>query len=195
MATTTSESAPTPIVVTDKCLIRPYALIDVEPLAEAANLPEIVAYMRDTFPHPYTIESSKFWVDFAMKGDPMVNFIICTLDGTPAGGIGLIPRKDVDHRNWELGYWVAKDHWGKGIATSAVKGFSSWAFTKFPDLLRLEAGVFSENTASMKVLGRTGFTKEGVKRKAICKKGKVMDLVIFSLLREEVEGLDESNKA
>ncbi|KAI4869012.1 acyl-CoA N-acyltransferase [Hypoxylon rubiginosum] len=190
MATTTLKSTPEPIVVTDKCLIRPYALSDVEPLAEAANLPEIVAYMRNTFPHPYTIESSKFWVDFAMNADPMVNFIICTPDGTPAGGIGLTPRKDVDYRNWELGYWVAKDHWGKGIATSAAKAFSLWAFKQFPDLLRLEAGVFGDNTASMKVLSRVGYTAEGVKRHAICKNGKVMDLVIFGLLRAEVEGLD-----
>ncbi|KAI1760683.1 acyl-CoA N-acyltransferase [Hypoxylon sp. FL1150] len=193
MATTTSESTsesrPAPIVTTDKCLIRAYTLSDVEPLARAANHPEIVAYMRDTFPHPYTIENSTFWVDFAMKGDPMVNFVICTLDGTPAGGIGLKPQKDVDYRNWELGYWVAKDHWGKGIASSASKAFSVWAFKQFPDLLRMEAGVFGDNTGSMKVLERVGYTKEGVKRRAICKKGKIMDLVIYSLLREEAERL------
>ncbi|KAI6087463.1 acyl-CoA N-acyltransferase [Hypoxylon rubiginosum] len=185
----TTESTPAPIVTTDKCLIRAYALSDAQALADAGNHPEIVAYMRDTFPNPYTLESANFWIDFALKMDPMVNFVICTLDGTPAGGIGLKPQNDVDSRNWELGYWVAMDHWGKGVATSAAKAFSLWAFKQFPDLLRIEAGVFSDNTGSMKVLERIGFTKEGVKRRAIYKKGKIMDLAIYGLLREEAERL------
>ncbi|KAI1781377.1 acyl-CoA N-acyltransferase [Hypoxylon cercidicola] len=188
MSVITTSEIPTPIVITDKCLIRPYVMSDAEQLAEAANHPEITEYMRNSFPHPYTIQNSKYWIDFSMNAKPMVNFLICTLDGTLAGGIGLTPRGDIEYRTWELGYWVAMDHWGKGIAKSAVKAFTLWAFKEFPDLLRLEAGVFSGNTASMKVLDRVGWTKEGVRRKAICKNKKVMDLVLYSVLREEVEG-------
>ncbi|OTB08553.1 hypothetical protein M426DRAFT_7866 [Hypoxylon sp. CI-4A] len=188
MATTTSQSAPAPIVTTDKCYIRAYAYSDAEAAAAAANHPEIVAYMRNSFPHPYTLESANYWINFALDSDPMVNFAIFLPDGTFAGGIGLKPGQDVESRTWEVGYWIAMDHWGRGIARSALEGFSAWAFQKFPELLRLEAGVFGENTASMKVLERVGYTKEGVRRKAVFKKDKIMDLVIYGLLREDLEG-------
>ncbi|KAI0841480.1 acyl-CoA N-acyltransferase [Hypoxylon sp. FL0890] len=188
MASINPESLPAPIVTTDKCIIRPYTLSDAEPMAAAANFPEISLYMRNRFPSPYTLENSKFWIDFSMKATPMVNFGIFTLDGDFAGGIGLTPGQDVEYRTWEIGYWVAKHHWGKGIATSALKAFSAWAFKEFPELLKLEAGVFEGNGASMKVLEKANYVREGVRRKAICKKGKVLDQVLFGLLREDLEG-------
>ncbi|KAI1413569.1 acyl-CoA N-acyltransferase [Hypoxylon sp. FL1857] len=189
MASTTSEPLPSPIVTTDKCIIRPYALSDVDAMAAAANFPEISMYMRNRFPYPYTLEHSKFWIDHCLKGTPMVNFAIFALDGDFAGAIGLIPGQDVEYRTWEVGYWIAKHHWGNGIATTALKAFSAWAFKEFPELLRLEAGVFEGNNASMKVLEKANYVREGVRRKAICKKDKVLDQVLFSLLREDLEGL------
>ncbi|KAI1213307.1 acyl-CoA N-acyltransferase [Annulohypoxylon truncatum] len=190
MASTTPQPEPTPIVRTDKCYIRAYTPSDIPATAEAANHPEISQYMRNRFPSPYTLENAEFWVDFCMKAEPMVNFGIFAPDGAFAGGIGLMPRDDTEYRTWEVGYWVAKNYWGKGIATSALKGFSSWAFKEFPELLRLEAGVFGGNDGSMKVLERVGYTKEGVRRKAICKKGKIMDMHVYGLLKEEAEGLE-----
>ncbi|KAI1101554.1 acyl-CoA N-acyltransferase [Jackrogersella minutella] len=185
-----SQQEPKPIVTTDKCFIRAYVPSDAAPMAELANHPEISMYMRNRFPYPYTLESSNFWINFSMKGTPMVNFGIFTLGGAFAGAIGLTPRDDVESSTWEVGYWIAMDHWGKGIATSALRGFSAWAFKEFPELFRLEAGVFEGNDASMKVLERAGYTKEGVRRKAIFKKGKLLDQTIYGLLRDEIEGLE-----
>ncbi|KAI1384390.1 acyl-CoA N-acyltransferase [Hypoxylon trugodes] len=190
MATATLQTIPTPIVTTDKCFIRAYAPSDAAPMAAAANHPEIVAYMRNRFPHPYTLESSEFWINFSINATPIVNFGIFNLDGTFAGGIGLTPGQDIESRTWEVGYWVAMDFWGKGIATSALMGFSEWAFKEFPELIRLEAGVFDGNFGSMKVLERVGYTKEGVRRKAIYKYGKSVDQVLYSLLREDLEKLE-----
>ncbi|KAL7627183.1 hypothetical protein AAE478_003959 [Parahypoxylon ruwenzoriense] len=187
MATIIPRAAPAPIVTTDKCYIRAYMPKDAAPMAAAANHPEISMYMRNRFPFPYTLENAKFWLEFSTSHTPTVNFGIFSPDGAFAGGIGLTPGQDVEYRTWEIGYWVARDHWGKGIATSALKAFSEWAFKEFPDLLRLEAGVFDGNAASLKVLERAGYVKEGVRRKAICKKGQVMDLVVYSLLREDLE--------
>ncbi|OTA88983.1 hypothetical protein M434DRAFT_398828 [Hypoxylon sp. CO27-5] len=189
MASTISEPLPTPILTTGKCIIRAFTLGDAEAMAAAANFPEISMYMRNRFPYPYTLENSKFWIDFCVKGTPMTNFGIFALDGTFAGSIGLTPGQDIEYRTWEVGYWVAKHQWGKGIATTALKAFSEWAFKEFPELLRLEAGVFEGNNASMKVLEKVGYVREGIRRKAICKRDKVLDQVLFSLLREDVEGL------
>jgi ribosomal-protein-alanine N-acetyltransferase len=96
----------------------------------------------------------------------------------------------MNYRTWEMGYWLGKDFWGKGVATSAAKGFSRWAFATFPVILRLEGCVTQGNSASMIVLERAGFVKEGVKRKAVFKNGVAADSVIYGLIREDVEGLE-----
>ncbi|KAI2612681.1 acyl-CoA N-acyltransferase [Hypoxylon fragiforme] len=189
MAAPTSETAPVAIVKTDKCFVRPYTLDDALPLATAANHQVITNYMRNSFPNPYTLQDSNFWINSCLTSNPMVNFCICAPDGTPAGGIGLTQGRDVEYRTWEVGYWVAQEHWGKGIATSALRAFSVWAIQQFPEILRLEAGVHSGNEGSLKVLERAGYTKEGVRRKAVCKGGEIRDMITFSLLREEVEGM------
>ncbi|KAI1805580.1 acyl-CoA N-acyltransferase [Daldinia bambusicola] len=180
---------PTPIVKTDKCMIRAYVPSDAEAMAAAANFPEIVQYMRNTFPHPYTLDSARFWIEQSTRASPTVNFGIFTAEGALAGAIGLTPRKDIEYRTCEVGYWVAMDQWGKGIATSALGAFSAWAFDAFPELLRIEAGVFSENVASQRVLERAGYTREGVRRQAICKNGKIIDQVTFSLIRDDLRDL------
>ncbi|KAH8675450.1 acyl-CoA N-acyltransferase [Xylariales sp. PMI_506] len=178
---------PTAIVVTDKCFIRPYEVSDAAALAAAANHEDVSKYMRNLFPFPYSLDDAQFFINLASERQPMVNYAIVLLDGTYVGGIGLKPMADVESGTFEIGYWVGKDHWGKGITTSAAKAFSKWAFENFPDLRRLEAGIFEGNVASMKILERAGYTKEGVRRKAVFKRGVSLDITIYGLLREEAQ--------
>jgi [ribosomal protein S5]-alanine N-acetyltransferase len=98
-------------------------------------------------------------------------------------------RTDNEYRGWEIGYWIRKDLWGRGLATAAVKAFTAWTFAAFPDVLRLEGRVLSGNEASMSVLERAGYTREGTRRQAVFKHDKVMDSTIFGILRSECEGV------
>ncbi|KAK6221047.1 hypothetical protein LQW54_001620 [Pestalotiopsis sp. IQ-011] len=188
MASTSLEVPTSAIVTTDKCFVRPLEESDAPALAAAANHPEIARFMRNRFPNPYTLDDANSWINFSSKREPRVDFCICLNDGTYAGGIGLMPSdpKDTECRTWELGYWLAKEQWGKGITTSAVKGFCQWAFAAFPELSRIEAGIYEGNDGSMKVLERVGFIKEGVRRKAVFKHGQSWDVAIFGLLRDEL---------
>ncbi|KAH6648564.1 acyl-CoA N-acyltransferase [Truncatella angustata] len=185
------------IVVTDKAFIRPYEASDAPAAAAAANHKDVSYFMTARFPSPYTLDHAKFWIDLCSKEQPTVNFGIFMLDGTFVGGIGLVPGSDIQYRTYELGYWIGRDYWGKGIMTSAVRGFTRWAFEAFPDILRIEANVSQGNDASMKILQRTGFQAEGVKRKAIFKFGKALDKHEFGLLREDFEGVqpDDSSRS
>ncbi|CAN8268736.1 unnamed protein product [Cochlearia groenlandica] len=63
----------------------------------------------------------------------------------------------------KLGYIVAKEFWGQGIATEAVRIAVEQAFEVFPALVRIEAMVIVENKASHKVLEKVGFVKEETK--------------------------------
>ena len=169
-------------------------MLDAESTAEHANNAAIVKWMRPGFPHPYTVDERRKWLESVVSSSPTYDFAICPVDkldhsdydSIPAiGGIGVKPRSNVEHRTMGVGYWLGESYWGRGIATAAVKGFSAWAFEAFPHLLRLEAEVFAHNVASARVLTKAGYTLEGRKRQAIEKDGVVMDLLVFGLLRDE----------
>jgi RimJ/RimL family protein N-acetyltransferase len=59
-------------------------------------------------------------------------------------------------------------YWNKGIATSAVNLITQFGFNVM-DLVRIHTGVFEYNAASMHVLERCGFVKEGIFRKSVIK--------------------------
>lgn len=146
--------------------------------------------MRNTFPSPYTLSDASTWITIASSSSsPPKHFAILSPDGlTFYGGIGLTPRSDVESRTWEIGYWLAEYAWGRGIGTEVVRAFSRWAFETFAGLGRLEAVVFEGNGGSEKVLERAGYVLEGVRRKAVEKGGRVLDLKVYGLLREECFG-------
>ena len=59
---------------------------------------------------------------------------------------------------------------------------ASYAFSSLP-LARLEAPVFAWNPASMRVLEKSGFAKEGVLRQSVFKDGELIDSVLYARLR------------
>jgi len=180
-------SIPEPILRHGKVLIRPYCLKDAQAIVALANNPKIAKNMRNRFPSPYRLQDAFDWLSICLERTPGVNFAICTADGTYAGGIGLIPGSDVDYRSWEMGYWLGEPFWGQGLATDAATAFSRWVFKAFPDVVRLHAQIFETNLGSQRVVTKAGFTYEGRLRKAVEKKGQIMDVVVFSLLRDEVD--------
>lgn len=58
----------------------------------------------------------------------------------------------------------------------------SQVFKDFPEIQRLQAFADADNMASQKVLEKAGFTREGLLRKYLFLKGKICDIVVFSLI-------------
>lgn len=63
--------------------------------------------------------------------------------------------------------------------TEVVRATSDFAMHNF-DLVRLEAPVFEWNPASMRVLEKCGFVREGVRRRSVFKDGKIIDAVVYA---------------
>jgi RimJ/RimL family protein N-acetyltransferase len=82
----------------------------------------------------------------------------------------------------EIGYWLGEQHWGRGIATAAVRALCA-ALLEHTDLERIEAGSFAGNGASIRVLEKAGFEREGVRRRHMFKDGAFIDEVRFAMLR------------
>ncbi len=151
-------------------------------LAGLANNYRIWLQLRDTLPHPYTIEDAKFFIKGVQAGS-FGNVRSVWYDNEFTGVIGLIPQADVYRRSAEIGYWFGEPFWGKGIATEAVRQLVDTAFNQQPELVRIFAGIFSSNPASMRVLEKNGFTLEGISSSAIFKNGTLLDEHRYGLVR------------
>lgn len=84
----------------------------------------------------------------------------------------------------ELGYDLAKSHWGKGVMPEALTTLMDFGFNHLK-LYRIEALVLPNAAQSMSVLHKLGFTKEGLLRGYGYWQGQHWDEFIFSLLRHE----------
>ncbi|MGH7915861.1 MAG: GNAT family N-acetyltransferase [Candidatus Binataceae bacterium] len=134
------------------------------------------------FPHPYTRREAEEWTTRCASGRVSSIEFAIELDGEAIGGIGFEPQKDVNRLTVEIGYWLSKPFWGKGIATAAVKRATGYAFSHL-NLERIEAGVFAWNGASVRVLEKAGYTFEGRLRRSIIKDGRLGDRLIYARLR------------
>jgi ribosomal-protein-alanine N-acetyltransferase len=81
-----------------------------------------------------------------------------------------------------LGYWLAEPFWNKGIMTEAVSKFTDVAFERF-ELNRIFAQPYTNNTASVHVLEKSGFVLEGTLRGSVFKTGKILDQYLYSKIR------------
>jgi len=164
------------------CTVREWRPTDAPAIVPHADDREVWHNLRDRFPHPYTARDARRWIRQARRIDPPVSFAI-EVDGEPCGGIGIDLRDDVDRRPAEIGYWLGRAHWGRGVATDAVRAVTAYAFETF-DLVRIEARVYAWNHASRRVLEKAGFTREARLRRAITKDGRTIDADLLALVRE-----------
>ena len=164
-------------------LLRPWQQGDAPSLARYANNPRVSVCMRDLFPSPYTIDDAHRFIAMATGAAPGLLLAI-EIQGEAAGGIGIHPLDDVHRGTAEIGYWLAEPFWGMGIVTGAVRALVPVAFEQ-TDIVRIQAGIFSRNPASMRVLEKCGFIREAVHRHAITKRGVVMDEVMYVRFRNE----------
>jgi RimJ/RimL family protein N-acetyltransferase len=163
--------------------LRPWRADDADALARHANEREVWRNMRDAFPYPYTLADARRFIAMASALTPEQLFAI-VVDGEAVGGIGVAPMTDVYRRCGEIGYWLAKSHWNRGIVGEAAAAITAYAFDAL-ELVRVQTGVFAWNTASMRVLDKCGYERECVQRRAAFKDGSFVDLVLYAKLRPE----------
>nr|WP_284567266.1 GNAT family protein [Xanthomonas translucens] len=82
----------------------------------------------------------------------------------------------------ELGYWLGCRYWGQGRMTRIVATCLDWAIPAL-GLLRIEPSVLDSNPASAWVLEKNGFVREGVRRGALRKHGRLHDLYLFGRIQ------------
>ena len=128
-----------------------------------------------------TKELVKMWVE-EYKQDNVFNWII-ELKKVPIGSITVV-RKDLYNHTCELGYNIGKEYWKQGYATEAIKKVVEYLF-ETGLFETITAQCFEHNIASIRVLEKNGFKREGVLRNRYILDNKKVNLVELSLLKEE----------
>jgi ribosomal-protein-alanine N-acetyltransferase len=86
------------------------------------------------------------------------------------------------HRHISIGFDVAQDRWGEGIASEAVGAVIEFAFDQL-GLHRVEADVISNNASCLTVLNRLGFEREGRQKERLFLDGAYHDLDLLACRR------------
>jgi len=94
------------------------------------------------------------------------------LDASVVGYVSSFTLGDELH----LTYWIARSHWGRGVATAAVEQFLR-VMTERP----LHASTAHDNVGSQRVLEKCGFVKTGTERAFASARGEEIDEVFFVL--------------
>ena len=89
---------------------------------------------------------------------------------------------DVERVSAEIGYWIGESFWGRGIATAALTAVTAEAFKRF-EITRLYALPFADHAASVRVLEKAGYVREGHLRQSAIKDGKIRDQLLFAAYR------------
>lgn len=168
------------------CRIRKWELSDAKDLAAALSNTKIQDNLRDGLPYPYTEQDGIDYISAMLSADENDTFAFAiTIEGKVIGSIGVFRQGNIHRQTAELGYYIAEEYWGKGIMTEAIKQICKYVFDK-SDIIRIYAEPFAYNLASCRVLEKAGFQYEGTLRKNAVKNGKIIDMKMYSLLRNEI---------
>jgi [ribosomal protein S5]-alanine N-acetyltransferase len=151
---------------------------DLSRLVSLANDESVSRYLVYTFPHPYTQADAQWWINEGSKLNGATTRVI-EYDGLLCGLVGITPQTGWRDHLGEIGYWVGRQYWGKGIATAALQQATDYGFAEIA-LRKLYAPVLAPNIASMRVLEKCGYTLEGVLKSEVRKNGRYFDVHHFA---------------
>jgi ribosomal-protein-alanine N-acetyltransferase len=168
------------------CTLRALTPADAPAIAHHANDPAVVLNLYDGFPHPYTLEEAQRWCG-GMHREPHFGKVwAITVAGQleeAIGCAGLMPKEGMHACNAEVGYWIGRAHWGRGIAADALGLITQWAWAHLPVVQRLVAPIFARNAASQRVARKAGYALEALQPRSLIKGGEAIDVTHFATYR------------
>ncbi|MBU3127858.1 GNAT family N-acetyltransferase [Clostridium tagluense] len=173
-----------PKIITKRLVLREITEQDAESIYKLLSNPEVIKYdtfelftdikqaedLIECFNEAFRQKRAIFWGISLKNESQIIGFCKCEIE---------IPKIRAD-----LGYDLRPEYWNRGIMTEALDAVIDFTFNK-ADVNRIEASVSNENNASIRVLEKLGFIKEGVLRKRSYWGGSYRDMVMLSILKNE----------
>lgn len=173
-----------PKLITERLVLKEITEQDVECIYKLLSNPEVIKYdtfelftdikqaedLIEYFSEAFRKKTAIFWGISLENESEIIGFCKCEIE---------IPKIRAD-----FGYDLSPEYWNSGIMTEALGAVIDFTFNKL-DINRIEASVSTENNASIRVLEKLCFVKEGVLRKRSYWGGRCHDMVMMSILRNE----------
>jgi RimJ/RimL family protein N-acetyltransferase len=160
---------------------------DAQAVFAACQDPDIARFIP--IPQPYSFEDGTWFVTHAAEESsvgPSAHFAI--VDATTDALLGSISRHGPNGHRAMVGYWLAREARGRGVATRAVRLIVDWTFTT-TDVIRLELYTDVDNPRSGRVATRAGFAAEGIRRAwDLDRNGRPVDAAFYVLIRDPNAG-------
>ncbi len=183
----TTARLPLPVLQGERCVLRALVAGDAASLRRHADDVDVARNLFDGFPTPYTPAHADAWCARDANSGMFGYVWGIVVDGEVVGCIALAPQAGWLRCNAEIGYWLGKAHWRRGITSDAVRQVTDWAFAVLPEVTRIFAPSFAWNEGSQAVARRCGYAREGVQKQAAIKDGEVVDRVFWASYRTTVE--------
>lgn len=174
-----------PRLETERFILRKEEEIDRHDIFELYSIESVVKHMPFTpFISVEDAVDEMNWYKKIFKEQSGLRWMIEDRESKKViGTCGFLNYEKI-HNRIEIGYDLSPDFWGKGIMTEVAKCIIDFGFLRMK-INKIEAKVEPENEASIRLMHKLGFHKEGVLRQHKFEKGKYIDLAIFSMLKSE----------
>ena len=164
--------------------------------AKPSDIPTLVRHLNDPqiychtlyIPYPYTKKDGKEFLSFVRSKKKrfgcLLDWAIRTGNGKLIGMIGFHGSGKRNGRKCDqIGYWLARPYWRRGIMTDVLKKFVAYGFSH-RGYESFEMPIFVFNKASIRVAQKAGFRREKLVKKAFKKNGVWLDAYVYVITRE-----------
>lgn len=169
-------------------MIKPMSSKDIDDLIESASDPEISKYMFDSFPNPFKEIDAVGYIHLSRFVNPPTVMGIFHEERSIGeercvGCIMITIDTDMLRKNAEIGFWLNKKYWGRGIMKHALVEMFQHVFTNFPDIVRIYGNCIDENRASIEVMRAAGMKMEYRIQDNIVKRDRIYSQVVYGIRR------------
>jgi RimJ/RimL family protein N-acetyltransferase len=171
-------------IVGDQVVLREFALDDVADVLAIIGDDKVTAWLSfDSRNRDQAIAMIEGTLERAQQ-EPRTEYYLAVtkLDDNRVIGFARIGFTGV--KAGKLGYAIAAGEWGRGYATDAARALTNFAFTEL-SLHRISAAIGPENAASIAMVEKLGFTREGVLRDHVFTNNAWRDSILYSVLEHE----------
>ena len=170
-----------PQIITDRLLLRQFVENDLESVYNGLSDPDIIKYYGVSYQTlEETKEQMKFFADLEKDGTG-IWWAICSLDNSAFYGAGGLNGVDKTHKKAEIGFWLLKQFWGKGIMGEIMPIICQYGFDVM-GLHRIEGLVETDNLNCKNAMRKLDFVHEGTLRECEIKNGKYISLDVYAKL-------------
>jgi RimJ/RimL family protein N-acetyltransferase len=149
----------TPVLLTQRLLLRPFEHEDAPALATLFNDPGVAMGICSA-PLPFTTLHASARILMIRAREVASKDYVWAVENSDGDLIGSLGLSEVSEGVYRLGYAYARDHWGQGFASEALSAVMDWASRNLSHA-QIYAEVFHDNPASASVLAKIGFIETG----------------------------------